>query len=116
MAVLVTPALVTRLLFDANLEGAGIVFARLFAVTLLCLVIACWPRADAPGGTHAAFAAVFAYNALAALYLVFLGATSQTPGVLLWPAVAEHWLVALLLLKPTFGSERSDVAFRPTLR
>ena len=100
LTVLVSPALVARLLFDANLEDAGVAIARLLGMTLLCLVVACWPRANAPGGTRAAFSAVFAYNLLAALYLAFFAMTSPPSGILLWPAVAEHLILAALLLKP----------------
>ena len=41
--------------------------------------------------------AVLAYNLLAALYLAWVGVTHRPAGILLWPAVAEHALVALLL-------------------
>ena len=39
---------------------------------------------------------MLAYNPLIALYLAYLGAVGLT-GVLLWPAIAEHCLVTLLL-------------------
>ena len=64
-------------------------------MTLLALVIACWPRADAV--PRPALHAVLAYNLLAALYLAWLGVAHRPMGILLWPAVAEHALVALLL-------------------
>lgn len=99
LAVVAAPARVARLLFDSSLDDAGITFARLLGLTLLCLVIACWPRANASGGTPAAFTAVFAYNLLAGLFLLYFAIASQQAGVLLWPAVAEHLLVALLLFK-----------------
>ena len=38
------------------------------------------------------------YNALVALYLACLGTVAHMGGVLLWPAVALHAAVALLLV------------------
>jgi hypothetical protein len=66
-------------------------------ITLLALVLGCWPGADAPGGSRQARRAVLGYNALAAAYLAWLGIARAPTGILLWPAVAEHVLVTLLL-------------------
>ena len=57
-----------------------------------------------------AFRAMLVYNALSAGYLVDLFAVGHFGGVLLWPAVALHAAVALLLtscLWPT--ARRSSV-------
>ena len=93
--VVLAPELVAPLLFGAEVTGAGVAYGRLLGMTLLVLVIACWPRADAV--SRPALHAVLAYNLLAALYLAWLGVAHRPAGILLWPAVAEHVLVALLL-------------------
>jgi hypothetical protein len=95
LVVVLAPGLVARWLFGADVAGVGVAFGRLLGMTLLALVIACWPRADAV--PRAALHAVLAYNLLAALYLAWLGVAHRPAGILLWPAVAEHALVTLLL-------------------
>jgi hypothetical protein len=105
LAVMAAPGLVVRLLFGAELSGAGISVARLLAITLLTLVIACWPGATAPSGTRAARNAVIAYNLFAGLYLAYLGVAQRRAGILLWPAVSEHVLVASALLYLGFGND-----------
>lgn len=95
LAVILVPDLVAQLLFGAGVAGPGVAYGRLLGMTLLMLVIACWPRADTV--PRAALHAVLAYNLLAALYLAWLGVVHRPMGILLWPAVAEHALVTLLL-------------------
>ena len=95
LAVVLAPGLVAQLLFGAEVAGAGVAYGRLLGMTLLALVIACWPHADAV--PRPALHAVFAYNLVAAVYLAWLGVAHRPAGILLWPAVAEHALVALLL-------------------
>ncbi len=46
------------------------------------------------------------YNALIALYLGYLGAFQHASGLLLWPAVLLHAVVAVLLVR----NERSASA------
>lgn len=96
LVVILAPSLVAQLLFGIDVVGAGVAYGRLLGMTLLALVIACWPRADAV--PRPALHAVLAYNALAALYLIWVGVAHRPAGILLWPAAAEHVLVALLLV------------------
>jgi hypothetical protein len=49
------------------------------------------------GGVQAS-RAMLTYNALIALFLGYLGFVAHLGGVLLWPAVALHAAVALLLI------------------
>jgi hypothetical protein len=93
--VILAPGLVAPLLFGADVSGVGVAYGRLLGMALLALVIACWPHADTV--PRPALHAVLAYNLLAALYLVWLGIVHRPTGILLWPAVVEHALVALLL-------------------
>ena len=41
---------------------------------------------------------MFVYNALIALYLGYLGVVGHAAGVLLWPVVAVHAALALMLV------------------
>ena len=106
-ALLVAPSLVCRLLLGAELTQAGIAIGRLMGVSLLALVVACWPARDAPPGTRSAMRAVFAFNLAAAAYLAWLGFAGQATGILLWAAVAEHALVSILLALPRGRSQAS---------
>jgi hypothetical protein len=93
---IVAPGLIARLLFGTEVAGAGVAYGRLLGITLLALVVACWPRADAV--LHAALHGFLVYNLLAALYLAWVGIAQRPAGILLWPAVAEHALATLLLV------------------
>lgn len=42
---------------------------------------------------------MFLYNLLIALFLAYLGTVGHYGGILLWPAVALHGVVGLLLLR-----------------
>ena len=46
----------------------------------------------------AAFRGMLTYNAAIAIYLGYLGVFEHLDGLLLWPAVLLHAIVALLLL------------------
>ena len=99
LVLIALPARVADLLLGAPLSGAGTALARCFGIALLALGLACWPgRARAESGS-AALRAMLAYNVLIALCLADLGAVRHLGGVLLWPAVALHAVVALLLVR-----------------
>jgi hypothetical protein len=83
---MLAPAFLARLLLGAELSGVAAILARCFGVSLLAL------------GLARDFRTLLIYNALIALYLAYLGASGQASGALLWPVVALHAAVALLLL------------------
>jgi hypothetical protein len=95
VAVVLAPGLVAQLLLGADVSGAGVAYGRVFGMALLALVIACWPRT----GTvpRSVLYAVLFYNLAVGLYLAYIGVVHGAAGILLWPAVAEHALVTLLL-------------------
>jgi len=97
LALMLDPALVARLLLDAELSGVGPVLGRCFGIALVALGLACGPRQTANGGSPA-FRAMLTYNALIALYLGYLGTVGHMGGLLLWPAAVLHAVVALLLV------------------
>ena len=111
LVVLLAPGFVAQLLFGSDVAGAGVAYGRLLGVSLLALVIACWPDVDAV--RRPALHAVLAYNLLAALYLVYLGVAQRPAGILLWPAVVEHALVALLLAAHVHSARPATAVRQP---
>ena len=96
LAFLVVPAVVVRLLLAAEPSGVGTVVSRAFGIALLGLAAATWPAGGA--GTAAARRGMVVYNAGIALYLGWIGWAGTMKGPLLWPVVALHAVVALLLV------------------
>jgi hypothetical protein len=98
LALIVNPALVITLLLGTNDFGQLMPLARCFGVALLGLGLACWPsRLSGVGTGSPALRRMFTYNALIALFLAYLGGVERVGGILLWPAVALHAIVALML-------------------
>lgn len=100
LALIGAPGLVVRLLLGSETAGAGVPLGRVAGCALLSLGIACLPaRGNAAAGpSAAALRAMLAYNALIALYLLYLGIRGWS-GPLLWPAVVLHAVVAMLLAR-----------------
>src|SRR5262245_51242364 len=95
LALVVHPPLVVGLLFGAEVSAAGVTVSRVAGIALSSLGCACWPSR---GRAHAAAATgMLLYSLATALYLLIVGVSSETRGVLLWPAVGLHVAVALLL-------------------
>lgn len=98
LALMFDPALVAALLVGAELASAGNVLGRWAGIVLVALGLACWPGPPRAAGGSAAFRAMLTYNSLTALYLAYLGTLGHLRGFLLWPGVALHAVVALLLI------------------
>jgi hypothetical protein len=90
LALLLVPSLVGRLLLGQELAGIAIPVARVAGIALMALGIACWPGPPLLG--------MLAYSAAVALYLAHLGFAGGFTGVFLWPAVALHIILAVLLI------------------
>ena len=97
LGLVVAPSLLARLLFGSDLNAAGEATGRIAGLVMLCLAAVCWPRAA--GAEAHALAPLLALSVLAALYLVVIGLTGTTVGVLLWPAAAAHAVLAILLAR-----------------
>jgi hypothetical protein len=98
LLLMIDPPLVAAMLIGTAVTGTAAALARLFGIALLALGLACWPlRQRAGGGSPAALRGMLIYNVLVALDLAYLGAIGLWHGVLLWPAVALHAIVALAL-------------------
>ena len=97
LVLAVAPAFAVGLLLGSRLTSDGFPVCRVAGIALMALGLACWLGPKAGGGSPA-FRGMLAYSALVALYLAHLGLFRQVRGRLLWPAVALHAVVALLLL------------------
>lgn len=103
LALVVVPSLVVNLLFGAEISGVGMVITRICGISLIALGIACWPG----GGTLRALCGMLTYSTLAGLYLLYLGISGHPTGKALWPAVAAHLVLSLLLLGLWFKAQKS---------
>src|SRR5271157_6162329 len=74
--LLAYPPIVVRLLFDAEIVGAGLIMSRLAGIALIGLGAACWPGTD----TRRAFHGMVAYSVLAMLYLIYIGVRGEGSG------------------------------------
>lgn len=91
--LLVHPPTVVRLLFDAEIAGAGVSMSRLAGIALIGLGAACWPGTD----SRRAFYGMVTYSLLAMLFLIYIGLGNEGVGLLLWPAVVAHAILIVLL-------------------
>jgi hypothetical protein len=98
LVLLVYPPIVIRLLFGAEIAGAGIVMSRIAGIALIALGLACWPS-DAAG---CGICGMLTYSLLAALYLSYVAIAGELVGILLWPAVVLHAGLTLLLTRGWF--------------
>ena len=98
LVLMIDPAIVVTLLLGAEVSGAGTLLGRCFGIALFALGLACWPSRQRAEGGSPAFRAMLIYNVLIALYLAYLGTVVHLGGLLLWPGVALHAVVASLLV------------------
>lgn len=106
VALLIVPSLVGRLMFDEELTGVGIPVARVAGIALIGLGVACWPGNDAGSNASRALPAMLCYSLFATLYLAYLGFGGEWVGSLLWPAVAIHAVLTILLARMWFRDGR----------
>lgn len=96
-ALMIDPALVASLLLGAAVSDSGTILGRCFGIALLALGISCWPFPQRDGIGGPAFRAMLIYNAGIALYLFYVVAFLRMEGLLSWPAIALHAIVATSL-------------------
>lgn len=90
LALLLLPSWVGRLLLGTELSGVAVPIGRITGIALIALGIACWPGRTPLCG-------MLTYSALATAFLASLGIRGHWVGPLLWPAVALHAVMAVLL-------------------
>jgi hypothetical protein len=101
LALLATPAWVVALLLGGEASGVAAAIARVLGIALLALALACWPGPPRLG--------MLVYGVAVAVYLGALGLSGAASGVLLWPAVLLHVVLALLLVLEWHRPERRAV-------
>ena len=89
--LLAYPPIVVRVLFDAEIVGAGVIMSRLAGIALIGLGVACWPGPPRVG--------MLIYSVVVALYLAYVGFAGGFTGILLWPAVILHVILTALLTR-----------------
>jgi hypothetical protein len=92
LVLLVYPETMTRLLLGTDAVRSGPVMIRIAAIALIALGLACWPSSLA----RPALTAMLTYSALVTIYLAYIGIGGEV-GILLWPIVALHALLSVLL-------------------
>jgi hypothetical protein len=105
LALLVLPSLTASLLLGAPLEApAAVSLARVGGAAIVALAIVCWfGRCDVSSvASQKLLVPLLFYNLAVAGVLVFAGFGQNLHGILLWPAVAFHavmaaWCVVTLL-------------------
>jgi hypothetical protein len=98
LVLLVYPRIVAQLLFNAQIEGVGLVMSRAAGIVFVALGVACWPGKQWVG--------MLTYSVTITLYLVYIGFAGGFTGIALWPAVVLHViLTALLTWRPTHDKE-----------
>jgi hypothetical protein len=101
VALLIVPSLVGRLLFGEELTGIVIPVARVLGIALLALGVCCLPGSTALCG-------MLTYSGLATLYLLYLAIRGEWVGPLLWPVVALHGILTVLLARTWFQSRKPE--------
>jgi len=95
LILLLSPALFGWLVLGAELSEPGQALGRLTGIALLGFALTSWPHPPAGSVTRA----LLAYNVLATVYLAYLGIEGKVGGILLWPAVALHIGLSILLAR-----------------
>jgi hypothetical protein len=98
LALMLDPRIVVMLLVGANAPVEEIPMGRFPGIAIFALGLACWPSERHPQGGSPVFRGMLVYNVLIALFLIYLFTVGHFGGVLLWPGVVLHAVVALLLI------------------
>ncbi len=92
--LIVSPTLFASLILGADLTVPGQALGRIAGIAMVGAGLAAWPTA---GGAKGGLRALLIYNLFATIYLAYLGAAGQLGGILLWPAVALHLALSIML-------------------
>jgi hypothetical protein len=74
LVLVISPSLVVRLLFGAEISGSGTVMSRVAGIALIGLGVACWPGPPRVG--------MLTYGAAVTLYLAYVGFAGGSSGIL----------------------------------
>lgn len=101
--LLIVPNLVSWLLLGTELDGVSVPIASVTGIALVGLGVACWPNCTALCG-------MLTYGTFVMMYLTYLGIRGEWVGPLLWPAVALHAVLTLLLGRVWFKRQKDRPA------
>jgi len=108
LILIVSPSLFAWLILGTELSPAGNALGRLAGIAMIGAGLAAWwPFSATVCSTTAAVPGFTIYNLFATIYLAYLGIAGQLVGILLWPAVALHAVLLVLLGRHwlAFGSK-----------
>ena len=105
LILLAYPPIVIQLLLNSPIIAISVLIGRLTGIVLIALAVACWPDRN----LSRAFFGMLTYNALATLFLVYAGLIGAS-GILLWPAVALHAGLSILLVQAMRKERRAPDA------
>jgi hypothetical protein len=100
VALLVAPEFVIRVLAGTDATGLTTSVGRVTGIALIGLGVATSPGPASIG--------MLTYTVLVALYLAYMGMRGGWAGPLLWPAIAVHAVLALLLAGGLLGKNRQS--------
>jgi len=107
LALIIDPALVVRLLMGNKETLDELYVARFLGIALFALGIACWPSEQRSKCDTAAFRGMLTYNTAVAFFLAYVFIVERIGGVLLWPAVILHGVVAIIMIWAWRGESRN---------
>jgi hypothetical protein len=99
VALLAVPSVVGQLLLGMELAGVAVPVAGVAGIALIGLAVACWPGPQPIG--------MLIYTTGVAVYLAYLSIAGSLTGILLWPAVVVHAVLAALLTWTLIGGRRT---------
>jgi len=86
----------SQFLFGATAEGLAVIFAQFVGIALISLGIACVPSKVA-GTRQMAVRGLLIYNITIAIFFAWVAVATMFRGVLLWPVVIMHTVIAITL-------------------
>src|SRR5256885_15448091 len=98
LGLMAVPSVVVRLLLGSPLDtSAAVMLGRVAGAALLALGVACWLARDdtQSRATRGLVVAMLMYNIPATAVLAFAGIGLGLHGIVLWPAVVLHAVMAI---------------------
>jgi hypothetical protein len=102
LAIIFIPLVITKLLFDTEINDVTIVITRFAGISLLCFGIASWPKQEFVLASWA----MLLYNLLVTILFIYLGLNQIWVGILLWPVAILHFVLAVLLVRGIFNEKQ----------
>lgn len=96
LVLVASPTLVAQLAFGSALSPSGEALGRVAGFAFIAFGTACWPQT---GQGRRTLPALLTYNVLVAAFFLWLGIRGELVGPLLWPAVALHTVLSVLLAR-----------------